>query len=275
MAETARMKALKNLAGSFPAANNQLAGQLQAGRQMNVQAAVGGAAPGQPIRQAAQQTGAVVAQTAAEDTKKVVGQGIEGGVQAAGMALEERQAVSGAEQARAQLANRDREMNARAVLSNLSRTAENQIVDMNIQFRLDDANRVALNETQLADWAILKAKDGESFKNYAMKSKQMHDRKIQLMEVANKRLTQALEFESKRKEQRLDYETRKKIAKMKADLEEKIRREKAEAANKQAMWSAAGTVVGVGVGALTGNPAGMAAGASIGGAVGSAVGSRV
>jgi hypothetical protein len=279
MIENNRTKALKALAGQMPVANQAVADGLQAGRLMGVQRAVaqapvpGAGAPGTSIRevqaagaQQAAAAGQIQNQAAAQTAQQVtqVGQLV---AAESGRAQAE---VTGAQ--KLDLATQTR-LNEEA-LSGLGRDVKQKLMDERMEFRKDEAGRRVMNEYQLADWAVLKSKNHEELKGRLQKMELAHKRKMSLLQVAHQKIVDRLQFLQSEKNQNRDQSTMMELYKYKSALEEKMRREAADAANKQGMFTAAGTVAGAVVGAYFGGPAGAAVGAQAGGAAGSYVASQ-
>ena len=279
MIENSRTKALKELAGQMPVANQAVAQGLQEARLMGVQRAVAGAPasgsgqPGTSIREVqaagAQQAAASgqIANQAAQQTAQQVTQA--GQLVAAESGRAQAEATG---QQKLDLATQSR-MNEEA-LSGLGRDVKQKLMDERMQFRTDESGRKLMNEYQLADWAVLKSKNAEELKGRMQKMELAHKRKMQLLEVAHQRIVDAIEYEAKKGMQDRDQKTQMELYKYKAELEAKMRREAADQANKMGMYTAVGTIGGAVAGGLVGGPAGAATGASLGGAAGAGVASQ-
>lgn len=279
MIENSRTKALKELAGQMPVANQAVAQGLQEARLMGVQRAVAGAPasgsgqPGTSIREVqaagAQQAAASgqIANQAAQQTAQQVTQA--GQLVAAESGRAQAEATG---QQKLDLATQSR-MNEEA-LSGLGRDVKQKLMDERMQFRTDESGRKLMNEYQLADWAVLKSKNAEELKGRMQKMELAHKRKMQLLEVAHQRIVDAIEYEAKKGMQDRDQKTQMELYKYKAELEAKMRREAADQANKMGMYTAVSTIGGAVAGGLVGGPAGAATGASLGGAAGAGVASQ-
>jgi hypothetical protein len=158
-------------------------------------------------------------------------------------------------------------------LGKLSNDKKNELLDKQLVFEKDEANRTLFNERQLMDFALLKSRNEEEYMNYAQTAQQMHQRKIQVLEKASKELEQALKSGYISEKQKLDYESRRHMIVAKRKLDKRLQKARSEGMIKQSQWVAGGTVVGAVVGAVFGGGVGAGAGAAIGGAAGGAIGS--
>lgn len=196
-----------------------------------------------------------------------------------------RKKVTGAEQAAAQrlqkfgieMDNRLQlaTIRQREQLNRLGGDAKDKILDSRLRFERDEMGRRFSNERQLADYAMANAKTEQEFASKMREMQQAHNRKIQMMEVAEKKLRQAMMQGFTSQQQLLDNQSRARIAKMAADMKEKIRKEKAKATGNAMMIQGAFTVAGAVVGGMYTGGTGTAAGAMVGASAGSAVGSMV
>lgn len=271
MAETPRMQALRGLAGSFPAANDRIAQGQQQARQLQMQQAISRGPVG---KQAAQQLGAASAQQSAgiqaEAAKREQGQNIQvGQMGLAEQGRQQRAQIFGQEMAGKKYQN---ELQQR--LFNQNREASEKMLDDRLNFQKDEMGRNRMNERQLADFAILQAKDSEKLKDLAQYSQQLHDRKMQMMKTVYDRLNEKLEQEYKKSEQDKDQELMKTLSQMKTAYQKKMAEDQADAANKAQMWGILGGMAGIAAGSV-GGPMGMAAGYGAGSSIGTAFGSNL
>jgi hypothetical protein len=175
---------------------------------------------------------------------------------------------------RAELSGLERGLRQRRE-SNLDRVAklgseiQDRILTSRLKFQTDQAGQKYLNERQLADFAIMKIKSDEEFADLSQQVQQDTERKLAMMEVAQKKIQQILSNKHLQEQLGLDFEAKKELAEMARAHEKAMAKAKNDAANKAAMWGAAGTVVGAGLGSL-GGPAGAMAGGAIGGGLGTA-----
>ncbi len=147
------------------------------------------------------------------------------------------------------------------------------------RFKLDSAGRKMLSERQIADWYNTKAATEEDWQGFQQRQQQLHDRKIQVLQVAYNRISIELEKEYKEGAASLDRQTREYLTRAKAALNDKIRKEKTKAANAAAMTGALstmGSLAGGAAGAVfTMSPWGAAGGAAAGGLAGAALGNAI
>lgn len=271
-----RIGQLNQLAASIPLANQQVVSGMQQARQTQLQQAIGGLTPEQAAAgpRVAQTIGAQQAQQAAQ-------------IQLQQQQAGQQRAISAGQQALAQdkmqkqqeLFTRSQAVNQKArylenELARISQGAKDKLLDQQLTFKRDELGRTLWNERQLADYKLTTAKNEEEFNDYRQQAENLYERKIRMMEMAQKKLEQVLQQGYLKENQRLDQASRLRIAQAAAEMQKKIAREKARANSKMAMWTGVGTIVGAGLGALTGTPQGIALGAQMGGAFGTAIGSQ-
>lgn len=266
---TNRAKKLEKLAMSLPQGNQQIAQGQQAARQIQLQEqikqapqAMGPAAAQQMGAQQAQQAGAIQlgAQQKGQQQAQLMGQmGLEQ------KAREQRQA--GHEQ---QLSLNEQQMDFANKINKLDTKLKNQLLDEQLVFQKDQANQGYLNERQLLDYAMTKARSREDFLNYQQQVEQVSSREIQMMEAAAKKLGQAIEQGYISKKRGLDNELKKDLIQKKRAIERRIAERKRAAANRHAMIrSVTGIAGGIIGGIAGGGPAGAMAGYQIGQGAGS------
>lgn len=273
MADSARMQQLKKLAGAMPVANQQVANGLQQAQATQFQSAISQAGPAAGTATAqtagAQQAAAMAAPVvqAQEANQKQVGQ--VANVAQSQNAVESTQRVGAKESAVS-----GKSLEYAAKLAALNNKVKNDLLDQQLKFAKDERGRVMLNDRQLADVAILTAKNAEDLANYKQGVEQMNSRKLQAMETAYRQLEVAMKSGYTQDGQRLDFNTKSQIKDMMADAEKSMQDEKNRIANNTAMWGAAGTIVGSVVGGIYGGAGGAKAGGEAGGAGGGYAGSQ-
>lgn len=275
--ETPRMSALKNLAKNLPVANSQVAQGQSAARGMQLQQAVQAAPASTNTTTTAQQIGAQQAQQAGvqqvEAAQKATA--VRGPLARMGTAAVQEQAQQGQEKLSSlQAGAREQAMDATQRLAALDASTKKEMYDDQIQFEKDENGRTKFNTIQLADYARLKAENDEQYKNYAQQATQASSRRLQAMDNAYRVLTQQLEQKYKLAEQKKDQDSMRQIIATKQAMEEKIAKEKAKAANTNAMFSTAGTVIGGVIGAVGGGTQGAGVGMAAGGAAGGLAGNQ-
>jgi hypothetical protein len=256
MAGTPRLQALQNLSGQLPVANQKVAAGQAAARDLQLQQSLSklpqGAAPA-----TAAQIGAGQAAAAGQDQLKSASNQIQQQGQIGEMGIKEQAIQNQASVANQQASNRQLEMDNSKSLAEVDEKAKQELFDKQIQFRKDEAGRTVFNERQLADYAKLNAKSDEEYKSYAQKA-----------ELANRNIEEDLRQKYQIAKQRNDQASQRKIEQMQLDMKKAIAKKKADAANKAAIWTTGGTIIGGAIGAVAGGPAGAAAGASVGGGLG-------
>jgi hypothetical protein len=167
----------------------------------------------------------------------------------------------------------------REQLNRLGGDVKDKILDSRLKFERDDMGRKFTNERQLADYNLANAKTEQEFNEKMREIQQQQERKLQLLEVVEKKMRQELEQSWQFSEQTLDNQSKARMVQALADMKERIRKEQAKARNNAAMWQAGGTIAGAVVGGAVGSAAGGVGavpgamiGASVGGAVGTVAG---
>lgn len=275
--ETNRTRQLKNLAASFPTANQQTANQLEAARQIQLQGAIG-QTPAQggisQIAPVAQQVGVQQAAQAGAQQVQAAQQATNQATQLGQLALQEKGRELQGQEATRQLGAQRQAQQIDLSLAQLNAKLKNQLIDQQMQFKRDEAGRALLNEQQLVDYAVINSKNDIELAKYQQLAEQAWQKKLYMMQTAQKKIETVLNQGYLKEGQALDQAQKQQLAAAKNALEQKIKRDQARAQNKMAMWQTAGTIVGGAIGAF-GGPAGATAGATIGGAIGGAAGSQV
>lgn len=134
-------------------------------------------------------------------------------------------------------------------------------------FKMDQGRQQLSNEIQLADFAMMTAKNEDEALNKLQSIQHAHDMKINILEQAYKTISQQIESESAIQRNRLDNEQVEQLAQMKAKLKKDLARSKKTAALAAGMLSAAGMIAGT----MMGGPVVGAAGAAVGSAAGTGI----
>ena len=276
--QTEKQTALQKLAQNMPVANQRVATGIQAARDLQLQQAVAGAGavPASVQSAAAQQIGAATSAQAGQQLVAAAGREAERQVQIGQLGQAETARVADLRLGRQNVASQAEQTQLANRLAEVDERAKQEIFDRRLQFNQDEAGRKFMNERQLADWAIMKAKSEEDWRNYEQQVDQITRRRLSLMEVAHKRILQKLEQDYKSGKQKLDTEQSKRLRAAADALQKRINKEKENAAKRKAYHTTMGTIAGTVIGAVVtgGNPAGAAAGATVGSAVGGYIGSR-
>ena len=269
MADTTRMKALQKLSGQMPVASQSTAQGLQSARDIQFRQSIGTAPQGAGVG-AARQLGTQNAAASGQQTIAQAQQGLQNQQNLGQLALGEQQMQQTGQIAGQELSLEQHREKLASKLASISEEATRKVFDSRMEFQVDEMNRTHFNERQLADFAVMQARNKEDLAKWEQESHHAHKRKIQLLETMHKKVLAAMQEEFAKSEQSKSQDQIQLLKQMEKDMAEKIRKEKQEAANKGGMWSAAGTVVGTVIGAYVGGPAGASAGGKIGGAAGEA-----
>jgi len=273
MALSPRAEQLRTLADQVPAANQQVAQGLQQGRLTSLQSQVGGTAPAAATSTAAQGLGTEQAAATgniqinqAKTNQQQLGQVAQQGV---AQGQQENQAAK----ASASVALQGTQTDNAARLSKLSESSKNELLDKQLDFSKSQAQLGYLNQRQLADWAVTKAKTANDLKAYQQMSSEMADRKGEMLQAAHNKIQQELDNNTKSQVVKLDNATTMALEKQKKDLEAAIAKQKADAKNQATIWTMAGGVVGGVVGGIYGGPTGAGVGYAAGSGLGAMAGS--
>lgn len=206
-------------------------------------------------------------------------------LQAARSDLAMRKRVTGAEQAAARrLQSMGIELDTkvqlatirqREQLSRLGGDVRDKILDARLRFDRDEMGRRFTNERQLADYTLASARSDIELKDKLREMQQTQDRKVQLLEMAERRIREAIQQGFVAGQQQLDNQHKAKLAQIAADMRKKIQKEKAKANANNAMITGAFTIAGAVIGGVWNGGLGAPAGAMLGASVGQGVGSMV
>ena len=270
--QSQRMSALQQLAKQLPVASQRVAQGQAAARDIQLQQAVQ-RAPQTAGVQAAQQTGAAVAHQAGQQVVQGAQQQVQQVGQVAQLGAQQQGQEAQARVASAESGARQEQMDQAQRLGQLDAKLKQELYDDTIKFQQDELGRTVFNEQQLADYARVSAQSDETYNNMAQRAEHASKRKLEMMERAHKIVMEDLQQKYALAEQAKDQVTQLEIRGMISAANAQMAREKADAANRQAMWQAGGTVVGAVAGSLIPIPGvGTAVGAAIGGSLGGAVG---
>lgn len=251
----------------FPAANQQVANRKRDTAELQLRQAVSQYQPGQNVTQAAQQTGAAATQAQGQINL----QEQQANQQMAGQqAAQELQKQGQGFQRSLQQQQANNFEQSEKLKDNINRLGQ-EAADLELSSRLNFENykgqQKYLTERNYADYAIQLAEDREKLADWEQASKQAHQKKMTMMDIAYRKVIQGMEqqYQSARQEDR--QALKQKLGEMKRAYQERMTQMQNEAANKAAMWGAVQTVgqtalmagVTVGTGGVAG-PALMAAG---------------
>lgn len=241
MAETLTQRGLAGLAGQMPVRNKAIADQQRAARMLQLQQAVAGLPTGAaPTAQQAAGMGAAVAQQAGAEQVARAQQATKQSAQIGQLGLQEQQLAGQQQITAAQQAGQQESLDQASRLAALDASAKKELFDNQLQFRKDQADRTLFTERQLADYKRMTAGQEEDFKNWSQRSRQLHDRNIQVLATVNARLEEALQQQYAVGKQQQNQALIKELAELKRDNDRRLVEAKAKAANTAAMWGAIG-----------------------------------
>lgn len=197
----------------------QAAGQL---------AATGAAQQGQIGREAQAQT-AQMAQTAQQQQLATQGQA-------------QQQALAGQ-----QLGGQQQAEKLRQTIYNMGQDAADQELESRLAFMKQQGQQKYLSDRNYADYAVLNAKSDEEFQDYAQAAQQAHDRYMQMIDTAFKVKIQEIQNEMAKSEGKKRQALQKELAVMQNNAAAAQSRARARSAKNQAVWQAAGSIVGSGI----------------------------
>jgi hypothetical protein len=272
-----RIQNLNKLAAAIPMANQQIASGMQQARETQLQQTIGQMTPEQAATpRLAQSMGAQQAAQAAS-----IQLGAQQKTQQSAVVAGQQAIVQDKIQKQQELFTRSQALSQKNrylenELARISQSAKDKLLDQQLSFKRDELGRTIWNERQLADYKIATAKDEEDFRNYQQEASNLSERRMKMLQMAQRKLEQVLEQGYISTNQKLDQASRLKIVETVAALKRKQARESARQSSNMGMWSGAGTIVGAGIGfvASGGNPYGAVVGAQIGQGVGTAAGAQ-
>jgi hypothetical protein len=259
----------------MPVANQQVATGMQQARLMGLQRAV--ASSDAPTQRAdVQAAGAQQATAAGGIATGAAEQQVKQAGQLGQLAVADQQTAAAVDVNQRRVAADNAVRQNEAEIAAMGLDLKQDIFDRQMKFEHDEAGRVVMNDAQIADWAILKAKDHQEFESRMQDMKLASERRSQMLEIAHKRIIQEMENISKGRILDANGKSMARLAQAKAEIEAKLERAAADAKNRQSMWTMGGTIVGGAAGAYfgDGNPAAIGLGMAVGGAVGSMAGSQ-
>lgn len=269
-----RLGQLNKLAAAIPMANQQIASGMQQARETQLQQSIGQMTPEQAATpRLAQSMGA---QQAAQAS--AIQLGAQQKTQQSAVVAGQQAIVQDKIQKQQELFTRSQALSQKNrylenELARISQSAKDKLLDQQLSFKRDELGRTVWNERQLADYKIATAKDEEDFRNYQQEASNLSERRMKMLQMAQRKLEQVLEQGYISTNQKLDQASRLKIVETVAALKRKQARESARQSSNMGMWSGAGTVIGT-IAGIPFGPAGMMAGAQIGQGVGTAAGAQ-
>lgn len=272
---TTRANKLEKLAMSLPGANQKIAQGQQAARQVQLQEQIKNVPQGMGGPGLAQQMGAQQAQQAGQIQLGAQQKNIAQAQQVGQMGLQQMGRQERQVGAQQQLQLNDQQRKFADEISKLDTRYKNQLLDDQLVFRKDEANRTLFNDRQLLDFAASKARSREEFLTYQQGVQNVLKKEIYMLEAAQNKIIQSLQQDFTRSETKLNREHKAKLKKLVENMQKEIERKKKEAKNKAAIWSGVGQIIGGAAAAYAsgGNLAAAQAGAKAGESGGMVLGS--
>jgi hypothetical protein len=279
------------LAGQMPVANEQLASQQRAARDIQMQQMVGAAAPTQATQKVAQQAGTQMAQMEGQQETERVQQMSGAQQQLAQLGANLKQIEDQKKVTDLQTGLQNQQISNEQRLSEMDLSAKQEMFDSRMKFAEDELGRKFSNERQLADWKRMTARSQEELKDYEQKMGQLSQKSQYMSKVALEKVTEEMQI-SNSMIQQLETQAnnvalseaertnardilQKKLAqklrleKAAVELQKSIARKQAEEASRKVRNGAILGTAGAAVGAYFGGPMGATAGYSIGSGIGS------
>jgi hypothetical protein len=257
----------RNLAGQMPGQNQQVVTGLQEAAKSQMLGQIGAQGPmGQPmgVRQV-QQAGAQATAMQAQPLLQVQEQAQKQAGQLGQMALKEEANLAQAKLQERQLNQTKQQRAMESQLNQLNSGLKQRLLDDQLTFQKDELGRTFFNERQLLDYKLANAKSNIELRDFEQKMRQASQRKLQLLKAAQAKINQELSQTFAQGQQELDQAQTKRLAEAKRAMDEKIRREQARARNRGSMFSALGTLAGMGIVAASGGSAALILAGGMGG----------
>lgn len=265
-------KAVADLAGRMPVANRRVADAVERARQTQI-ASYGGAAyntgaqvsAGQVAAAGAgvtQQAGAQAAQGAAKNQETIAAPAGQAALQGMQQGVANQASEAGIGLSQQQRSAEDR-------LASLDAGMKRDLIDARMAFGRDENGRMVANTQQLADLAVVKARDATDLQRYKQTMDQATRKKISLLKTMYQKMEQELQNRTSKEIQDLEQSTKINIKSAMQDLQNQIGDRENELANRSMQYGAIAGLLGMVGGGVMGGPAGAAAGGSAGQKVGS------
>ena len=245
-------QALTSFASTMPVKNAANFANVQQARDLSLQSMAGqttnaltsGQQPGiVNVNTLGQQGGASLASGSGQQQAKLAQQSVSLAGQTGQAGLQSQQQASTQDLAERKLALDTQKTDLSNRLADLSEDTKNKILDDNLSFKRDEAGRAYLNERQLADWAVTKAKSQEDLLNYQQQAQQAYKQKAALLDAARNKIMQQMQNDEKLREQGVTLSRDTQLAQAKADLDQQIAANERAQQQSASIWGAASTVV--------------------------------
>jgi hypothetical protein len=294
---TNKLTALQQLSQQIPVASSRAAQQQQAARDIQLQQAVAKAPVTAPVQQTAAQVGAAQAQTAGQQAVQAATSQIQQQGQIAQQGQAVQQMADRKDLAQSEMGLRSEQQGIDNQLAQISLQGKQELFDKNIKLERDELGRAMLNQDQLDDYVLSKARTEQDWANYQQQVEQAYKRKQQFTDYSMNKLSQELQQQAAlenliaEREQDVKLTTAQREASRKArlqvannklaieqqlaDFQFQKEKEAADAANRAAKRGMAGSLI-LGIpaaiaGGIYGGPAGAAMGFQAGSAIGGGI----
>lgn len=261
------MSALRSLKARMPAANAGVAQQVDASNLLRAQqvagAAPAGADSGQ-LRTAGAGMAASAGQTQVERTAAAAQTQLAGAQNVVATRRLEAQSAAAGRELHVAANRRANELR----LAQLDSETKRELIDARAKFATDEAGRLILNQKQLADLALVKAKSREELANRMQYMEQASKKRLLATDLMYKRATQEIEARTARAIQEGRQDVAQQLAEYKRQIQEAYMAEVAEAQNRAMIIQGVLGIGGAVAGGIFGGPMGAAAGYSAGSGVG-------
>lgn len=266
-------QAVAGLAGRMPVANRRAADAIERERQKNISAMTGAAynagGPGVTSGDVSAAGAGMAAQAgqaqvaAAKGQQELAGAAGQTAISGMGRDLQNQSTEAGLGLAAQQRSSEDR-------LANLNMDLKRQLVDDRMSFQKDQNGRLVANTQQMADLAVVKAKDQAELMKYRQTMDQATRKHVALLKTMYSKMQQELQSKTSKEIQDMEQETKVNLQQAMADLQGQIQARETEMANRSMQSGAVGGILGAVGGGILGGPEGMKGGAKGGQALGSA-----
>jgi len=148
-----------------------------------------------------------------------------------------------------QLSGQQQAEKLRQSIYDLGQDAADQELESRTNFMKQKGEQKYLSDSNYAVFAALSAKSQEEFQDYAQASQQAHERNMQMLQAAYAVKIQELENQFNKAEGKKKQDLQREIGVMQNNAAAAQGRARNRAAKNQAVWQAAGSIVGAGIGA--------------------------
>lgn len=171
------------------------------------------------------------------------------------------------------------DLNIRKELNQIGNDLEDKLFDSRRRFEQDELGRKFTNARQLADAALLTAKNDQDYMDRLQEIEQASKKKALILDIAHKKILQTIEADNRRAVQKISADSKRELAQLANKSKKDVARAQTDAQATSNMINGIATISGAALGAVLAGSAtgGLAAGqgAAIGAGVGSGFGQIV